>query len=218
MILAFTGFLAAAAASAAVRIPLPNHHLTPGQTIAGVTVQQVCTPGYATRTRNVPESEKRAVYSRYRIAHHKPYSYEADHLIPLELGGANTLQNLWPEPYGGPYGARTKDRLENRLHADVCAGRLALRVAQREIAANWYRAYLAEFSHHAPTSTPTPAPAPTVEGPGSTDHSTDAEFCSTHACIPSFPNGDGTIVQCADGQWSHSGGGAGVCSGHGGQA
>jgi hypothetical protein len=37
-------------------------------------------------------------------------------------------------------------------------------------------------------------------------------------CIPNFPNGTGTIVQCADGTYSHSGGRQGACSHHGGEA
>ena len=41
-------------------------------------------------------------------------------------------------------------------------------------------------------------------------------FCDTHACIPNFDNGTGSIVQCADGTWSHSGGRPGACSHHGG--
>ena len=50
-----------------------------------------------------------------------------------------------------------------------------------------------------------PAPTASVEGPGSSSHAGDAQFCSTHACIPSFPNGNGYVVRCADGEWSHSG-------------
>lgn len=74
---------------------------------------------------------------------------------------------------------------------------------------------------HATTHTVTAAaaapPGPAVEGPGSTSHATDAEFCSTHQCIENFPNGNGSIVQCADGEWSHSGGLSGACSDHGGE-
>lgn len=44
-----------------------------------------------------------------------------------------------------------------------------------------------------------------------------ADFCSSHSCIPNFGNGHGSIVQCADGMWSHSGGLAGACSDHGGE-
>jgi hypothetical protein len=43
-------------------------------------------------------------------------------------------------------------------------------------------------------------------------------FCSTHTCIPNFDNGTGAIVQCQDGEWSHSGGEPGACSHHGGEA
>ncbi len=38
------------------------------------------------------------------------------------------------------------------------------------------------------------------------------DFCSTHACISSFNDGSGYIVQCNDGMWSHSGGLSGACS------
>jgi hypothetical protein len=42
------------------------------------------------------------------------------------------------------------------------------------------------------------------------------DFCDHHACISSFYEGRGSIVQCADGEWSHSGGIQGACSSHGG--
>ena len=43
--------------------------------------------------------------------------------------------------YYEPWGARTKDRLEKRLHALVCAGRPSLASARRQEAANWITAY-----------------------------------------------------------------------------
>ncbi len=68
--------------------------------------------------------------------------YEEDHLIALELGGdPRDAHNLWPEPRTTSPGASQKDTLENRLHADVCAGRISLAEAQREIATDWV-AYL----------------------------------------------------------------------------
>ena len=66
------------------------------------------------------------------------------------------------------------------------------------------------------TASPSSPPAP-VEGPGSSSHLGDAQFCSTHTCIANFPNGNGTVVQCVDGEWSHSGGLSGACSDHGGE-
>jgi hypothetical protein len=67
-----------------------------------------------------------------------------------------------------------------------------------------------------PSQTSAPPAAP--EEPGSYDHSTDADFCRTHQCIKNFPNGNGYIVQCQDGEWSHSGGVSGACSDHRGEA
>jgi hypothetical protein len=62
-------------------------------------------------------------------------------------------------------------------------------------------------------STPTPDPSlPDTTSPDPSD------FCDTHDCIPNFDNGNGSIVQCEDGEWSHSGGISGACSYHGGVA
>jgi hypothetical protein len=64
-----------------------------------------------------------------------------DHLISLELGGSNDVKNLWPEPYEPSPGAKEKDKVENWLHAQVCAGRIPIAEAQREIAGDWYAVY-----------------------------------------------------------------------------
>jgi hypothetical protein len=56
-----------------------------------------------------------------------------------------------------------------------------------------------------------------TENTGNTGNTGNGDFCSTHTCIPNFPNGTGYIVQCADGEWSHSGGRSGACSDHGGE-
>jgi hypothetical protein len=70
-----------------------------------------------------------------------------DHLISLELGGSNSLKNLWPESYSGEWNAHVKDKLENDLHRRVCKGEVDLKDAQREIATDWiaaYKKYLSE--------------------------------------------------------------------------
>jgi hypothetical protein len=122
----------------AADVPVPG--LTPGVALH-VTVTQICVTGYASSVRNVPGSEKEAVYARYGVAH-VPYQHEVDHLISLEIGGSNDIRNLWPEPYAGRWGARTKDVLENKLHDLVCSRRLSLATAQRQEATNWVAAYL----------------------------------------------------------------------------
>ena len=60
-----------------------------------------------------------------------------DHLIPLELGGSNAILNLWPET---PPGFHEKDKVENRLHKEVCAGRMTIEAAQILIAKDWTQA------------------------------------------------------------------------------
>jgi hypothetical protein len=120
---------------------LPDPKLTPGD-VFDVTAGDICTAGYTKRVRNVPEAEKEQAYREYGITAHPRGTYEVDHLIPLELGGSNSLKNLWPQSYRtSPWNARTKDKLENRLHELVCAGQLDLATAQQEIARNWIEAY-----------------------------------------------------------------------------
>ena len=46
----------------------------------------------------------------------------------------------------------------------------------------------------------------------------NARFCLTHTCIANFGSGHGSIVECSDGTWSHSGGTQGACSYHGGES
>jgi hypothetical protein len=77
--------------------------------------------------------------------------YEEDHFIPLELGGNPTdPKHLWPEPFETSIpdgGAHYKDKVENYLHAEVCAGSLTLDQAQRAIAEDWYRVYTTSVPH-----------------------------------------------------------------------
>jgi len=134
--------LSAATVSYAARPgDLPDPARTPGDVLT-MDVARICTPGYTKTVRDVPESLKNAVYREYGIDHHAPYSFEVDHLVSLELGGSNSIRNLWPESYTSvPLNARVKDRLENRLHELVCSGQLDLATAQRAEATDWVRAY-----------------------------------------------------------------------------
>jgi hypothetical protein len=195
---------------------LPDPACTPGAIFAGATVSQICTPGYSRSVRDVPESLKQSVYAEYGIESHTPGSYEADHLVSLELGGNNSVANLWPEVSPG---YQEKDEIENRLHDAVCAGSVSLRAAQQEIARDWRHTFVGAPSgsgsstRATPSASVAPSSSPESNAPAS---SAPADFCTTHNCIPSFAEGHGTIVQCADGEWSHSGGRPGVCSRHGG--
>jgi hypothetical protein len=153
---------------------LPDPTLTPGDAL-DVTVQDICTPGYTKKIRDVPESVNREVYAEYGITSHKPREYEIDHLKSLEIGGSNAKKNLWPQAYNTqPYNAHVKDRLENKLHKMVCDGVIDLKTAQREIATDWIAAYRKNVGTDIPPYTggnPTPAkgrnPTPAPPGPSS---------------------------------------------------
>jgi hypothetical protein len=192
-----------------VRGQLPDRTCTPGAVFPSAMVSQICTPGYSSSVRDVPESVKEQVYAEYGVEWHAPGSYEVDHLVSLELGGSNAVANLWPEISPGYH---EKDGIENRLHDAVCAGAISLLAAQEEIARDWRHTYAG-----APTNlSAAPSASAPLRPPSPPASSTPTDFCSTHRCIPSFDEGHGTIVQCADAEWSHSGGRRGVCSGHGG--
>ena len=128
--------------------PLPDAALTPGATLE-VTQEDICTPGYTEKVRDVPESVRHRAFDEYRIEY-VARAYELDHLISLELGGSNSLKNLWPEPYGILWNAHVKDALENRLHREVCEGRLSLAGAQEQISSNWIAAYQQHFHSSIP--------------------------------------------------------------------
>ena len=124
----------------------PSAKLTTGDTFPAATVKQICVAGYSATVRNVPQSVKDRVYRNYQIKTHRPGDYEIDHLISLELGGSNSIKNLWAQSYSAPnWNAHSKDDLENRLHALVCADKISLIQAQTEIKTDWIRAYKKYF-------------------------------------------------------------------------
>ena len=101
----------------------------------------------------VPHSIERVVFQEYGIADAAPTDYELDHLITPELGGASDIENLWPEPHNSTiWNSYVKDDLETRLHQLVCAGKLDLPSAQRDIATDWISAYKKYFHTDRPLS------------------------------------------------------------------
>jgi hypothetical protein len=121
------------------RVLLPDSVVTPG-VIATSDTHVVCHRSTKT-VRHTTEAMKAHVYASYGILRHAQGQYEIDHLIPLELGGADTIANLWPQPASPAPGFHQKDLLENFLHNAVCTGGIPLGVAQHGIAADWYATY-----------------------------------------------------------------------------
>jgi hypothetical protein len=131
-------------ASRALAGDLPDPALTPGLANPDLTKEVLCAPEFRTGPfRNVPQSRKRQAFRDYGIACGKACGklYEVDHLISLELGGSNSIKNLWPESYSGKWNARIKDKYENLLHKLVCAGKMTLQEAQDEISSDWIAGY-----------------------------------------------------------------------------
>ncbi len=129
---------------------LPDPKLTPGAVLP-VTKADICVPGYTKKVRNVPASVKRQVYAEYGITSHKAGDFEVDHLISLELGGSNSIKNLWPQSYKTqPWNARVKDALENELHDEICSGKIDMAAAQKEIATDWVASYKKHFHTNVP--------------------------------------------------------------------
>jgi hypothetical protein len=130
--------------------PVPDPRCTPGGADPSVGANVLRNSSWRTRClRNCEESEaaKHEAYGWYQIRKPKHNSgenqvCELDHLVPLELGGADGMGNIWPQC--GPDGAalddryfKIKDRVENYLADEVKSGRMPLDAAQRGIAADW---------------------------------------------------------------------------------
>ena len=118
---------------------LPDPRLTPGQA-ADVTAASVCELQYDNPANKVPLALKGQVFARYHIDKFE-LGYHVDHLIPVILGGSNSIENLWPQPLAGEWSWIRKNKLERRLRKLVCSGQLSLTQAQQEIATDWIRAY-----------------------------------------------------------------------------
>ena len=113
--------------------------------------QNICNPSWSTKsirpTSSYTTKLKIQQIKDFALPDTNTASYEEDHVISLELGGNPTdPKNLWPEPYnilykGEQVGARQKDKVENFLHAEVCAGNITLSQAQKDISTNWLSIY-----------------------------------------------------------------------------
>ena len=124
----------------AVRGPLPDPACTPGAVMT-TDIDVVCHRSTKER-RRVSSEVHRLAFTEYGFTYPQPRgAFEVDHLIPLELGGDNTISNLWAEAAEPAPGFHQKDKVENYLHRQVCAGAMTLVDAQRQIATDWLRVW-----------------------------------------------------------------------------
>lgn len=138
-------------------LTLPDPSLTPGVTRPGLSKAVICTTKWGKDARHVTAAMKADVFAAYGlsgnddpacVADKNGRHCEIDHLISRELGGADDVRNLWPEPYGTvPWNAGRKDRVENRLHKEVCAGNISLAEARKAIRTDWRIPYKRYFGN-----------------------------------------------------------------------
>jgi hypothetical protein len=134
------------------REAVPDSSLTPGAT-RRVTIGDVCSMAHEEVVGEVSMSLRQEVFQEYGIVNARANDYEIDYLVAPGLGGVEDIHNLWPEPYTSrTWNAYVKDALEERLHQMVCAGKLDLPTAQRDIATDWIAAYKKYFHTDKPLS------------------------------------------------------------------
>jgi len=127
-------------------LPVPDRQCTPGA--VGDRVSQanidvtICTPNWTDSIRPPPkvtEPVKTAAMIAYGIPRSARATTELDHDIPLSLGGADDVANLWPQRSDRPHSGftNTKDSVERALVKAVCDRRVTLAAARRAIADDW---------------------------------------------------------------------------------
>ncbi|HWM24778.1 MAG TPA: hypothetical protein VNP98_08135 [Chthoniobacterales bacterium] len=111
---------------------MPNPKLTPGR-VAQRDKDR----------RGVTEAMERKVFARYGIPWSRRAEFKIDHLIPVELDGADTIDNLWPQSRRvKPYGAERKEFLTQHLLALIAAGKMTIAQAQKEISEDWISCFV----------------------------------------------------------------------------
>lgn len=130
--------------------PVPDPSCTPGAFNPTVTLEILKDPNFRTgciRDQATKPAVKAETYDWYGIKHPSNNKgtnqvCELDHFVPLELGGADTLDNIWPQC--GPSGVKLNDRyfkqkdlVEDFLAAMVKADKADLDRARKCIAADW---------------------------------------------------------------------------------
>jgi hypothetical protein len=111
---------------------LPNPKLTPGRVAK-----------HDKDRREITDAMEKKVFARYHLPWERRGEFKLDHLIPRELGGADTIDNLWPQSVRiKPYAADRKEVLTEVLIQKVRSGRMTLAEAQEAIRRDWIDAFV----------------------------------------------------------------------------
>jgi hypothetical protein len=111
---------------------LPNPKLTPGRVARGDEDR-----------RGITEQMERKVFARYKLPWSRRAQFKIDHLIPVELGGADSIDNLWPQSLRTrPYGTDRKELLTEVLQSRIAKRQITLEQAQEQIRTDWIDAFI----------------------------------------------------------------------------
>jgi hypothetical protein len=126
----------------------PSPACAPGATDAHAAAhphETICVAGYASSARlreRDAERIKLALLDSYQ-ATEPSASYVLDQLVAIEDGGSPTdPRNLWPQPIAQ---AKQKDAIEHYLHRQICAGKVTVQQAARQLEGDWLAA---DTEHH----------------------------------------------------------------------
>jgi hypothetical protein len=109
---------------------LPNTVLTPGDIVPNFKINVI-----SMTLDSVSYLKSVKVCNLYKVSIKNNI---VDHLIPVALGGSDSIINLWPQSYKDYI---KKNQLELKLYNEVCSHLMTLQTAQYVLTHNWYRAY-----------------------------------------------------------------------------
>ena len=116
---------------------IPDPALTPGA-VASTDAREICGEvaglTYSRQHRQTTREMKAEVRQRYGVP--QGWRGEIDHRVPLCLGGADVVENLWPQT-----DFQAKDELEAQACRAVCHGQMTVQQGQAIFLGDW-RAYL----------------------------------------------------------------------------
>ena len=82
------------------------------------------------------------MFNEYRLGPQESKHYGLDFLIPIQLGGANTMANIWPMPLNRGLSFHQKEVLNIRMHIVVCHGEMAIAQAQQAFSTDWVKLWV----------------------------------------------------------------------------
>jgi len=133
----------------AVEMDTPDPALAPGVVSSKVTQanisETICSPKWVAKAkpaRRYTDTLKKQQIRAWEYTDRTLKNYVEDHVVPLELGGHPTDPgNLWPQSTKLRWNAATKDKLEEYVNREVCAGRMTLKEGQSVFRKGWVEVF-----------------------------------------------------------------------------